>query len=135
MAAGSGRSFILKIGDGGSPEAFTTIVAFRSNSLRINGQLVDTTTKDSTGWRELLSGGGIRSMSMSGSGVFKDAANEESLRSVAFSQALRSFQMLSGAHVFQGSFQVLNYERTGEVDGAEEFSCTFESSGVVSYTP
>ena len=47
MAAQKGRSLLMKIGDGASPEAFTTIGGMRSTSIAINDEMVDVTNKDS----------------------------------------------------------------------------------------
>ena len=63
----------MKIGDGASPEAFTTIGGMRSTSLTLNDEMVDVTTKDSARARTLLAQGEVNSMTVSGSGVFTDS--------------------------------------------------------------
>ena len=73
MAAQKGKALLLKLGDGGSPESFTTIAGLRAKSISFNAETVDITHSESSNeWRELLSGTGIKAASMSGSGVFKD---------------------------------------------------------------
>ena len=42
--------------------------------MTINSETVDVTDKDGNGWRELLEGAGITSMSLKGSGVVSDNA-------------------------------------------------------------
>ena len=55
MAAQKGSALLMKIGDGASPEVFTTIGGLRSTSISLNEEAVDVTTKDSSGkYRELL---------------------------------------------------------------------------------
>jgi len=58
MGIESGSAFLLKVGDGGVPPAYATIAGLRTTQLSINGEGVNVTTKDSGGWRELLSGAG-----------------------------------------------------------------------------
>ena len=107
----------------------------RSNSFVINGETIDVSDKDST-WRELLPGGGILSMSVSGSGVFKDAALDETLRAQAQAQTLDNYEMRSGnGDIWRGAFQVTSYERGGEHNGEETFSVSLESSGAITFVP
>ena len=135
MPAGTGRNLVIYRGQGdGPPETFLKVGAFRTNGATINGELVDITDKDSDGWREGLDGGGIRNMSFTGSGAFKDGSEEEGLRARAFDQASANYQMrTTGGHIFEGPFQIVTYERTGEVNGAEEFSLTMESLNTITY--
>lgn len=132
MAAQLGRSFVLAVGNGASPEVFTTIGAAKVTSMRLNGQLVDTTTVDNNGWRELLEGGAVRSVSISLSGIVKDSAAEATLQTNAFAQTIDNYKITTGAgDTFTGAFQITQYERSGEVNGAEEFSATLESSSTI----
>lgn len=136
MAASKGRAFVLKIGDGATSEAFTTIGGIRSTSFSLNGEPVEVTDKDSSGWRELLANAGVRTVSVSGSGVFKDTTAEETLRGKAFAQTIDNYQVVDGdaGDTFEGGFQVASYERTGEHNGEVQFSVTLESSGEVTFT-
>ncbi len=79
MTAQDGADFLLQAGDGGGPEAFTTVAALRQVALSIENELIDVTNKGSMGMRALLGGVGIQSISLSGSGLFTDAAAEETL--------------------------------------------------------
>jgi len=72
MSAQKGSAFLLKIGDAATPPAYTTVAGLRTTQLSINGELVVVTSKDSGGWRELLSGAGVRSVSVSAAGIFLD---------------------------------------------------------------
>ena len=65
MAAQKGSALLLKIGDGASPEAFTTIGGLRSTSITQNDEAVDITNKDSSAVRALLANGGVQSTSIS----------------------------------------------------------------------
>ena len=76
MASEKGSAFLLKVGDGASPPLYTTIAGLRTTQLSVNADTVVVTNKGSGGWRELLSGAGVRSVSLSGAGVFSGTAAE-----------------------------------------------------------
>ena len=63
MTAQKGAAFLLKIGDGNLPATYFTVAGLRTTQMSINGDAVVITSKDSGGWRELLSGAGTRSVS------------------------------------------------------------------------
>ena len=129
MTANAGKLLLLKI-ESVTPGTYTTVGGFRSNGLTINGEAIDVTDKDSAGWKELLDGGGIKSMAMSGAGVFKDSAGEEAIRVEAFAGTLHNYQMTFGnGDTLVGAFQITSYERTGEHAGEETFSISLEGSG------
>ena len=64
MAAERGSAFLLKIGNGDDPASFVTVAGLKTTQLSINGDAVAITTKDRGGWRELLSGAGVRGSNM-----------------------------------------------------------------------
>ncbi|WP_339862208.1 phage major tail protein, TP901-1 family [Paremcibacter congregatus] len=134
MAIEKGRAFLLKIGDGGGPENFAVIGGMRSTSLRINNETVDVTNKTSGGWRELLSGAGIRHVSLSGGGIFTDSAAENLLKAKALTSSVDNYEVVfeSGGK-FTGGFQVTSLEYTGDYNGERSYALSLESSGVVSY--
>ena len=76
MAAQKGSAMLMKVGNAGSPETFTTIAGLRSTSLTVNNESVDVTNKDSSNNRTLLAEAGVQSISVSGSGVFTDGATQ-----------------------------------------------------------
>ena len=59
MVMEKGSGFLLRIADAGG--AYTTVAGLRTTQLSINGEAVNVTNKGSGGWRELLSGAGVRS--------------------------------------------------------------------------
>ena len=140
MAAGKGSSFLLKENSTGTP---ATIGGLRSTSMTINGEMVDITDKDSNAFissgndkaRTLLQGGGVRSMSISASGVFTDSTGENNLRGAAFTGSSVNYDLVFGdGSDVKGAFIVTSYERAGEFNGEETFSCTLESNGTITYT-
>jgi len=140
MAAGKGSSFLLKDNSTGTP---ATMGGLRSTSMTINGEMVDITTKDSNAFitsgndkaRDLLQGGGVRSMSISASGVFTDSSTENILRGFAFDGAIQNYDLVfSDGSKISGAFLVTSYERAGEFNGEETYSVTLESSNTITYT-
>jgi len=134
MAAEKGRAFLLKIGDGGNPETFDVVGGMRSTSLRINNETVDVTSKTSGGWREILSGAGIRHVSLSGGGIFTDSASEAALQGRALAGSVDNYEVVfeSGAK-FSGGFQVTSLEYAGDYNGERTYNIALGSSGIVSF--
>ena len=140
MAAGKGSSFLLKDNSTGTP---ATMGGLRSTSMTINGEAVDITTKDSNAFitsgndkaRDLLQGGGVRSMSITASGVFTDSSTENILRGFAFDGAIQNYDLVfSDGSKISGAFLITSYERAGEFNGEETYSVTLESSNTITYT-
>jgi len=93
MAAERGSAFLLKIGDGSAPPAYSTVAGLKTTQLSINGDAVVITNKGSGGWRELLSGAGVRSVSVAASGIFTGSAAETQVKSLALSGSLESYEL------------------------------------------
>lgn len=136
MAAEKGRAFVLKIGDGATVEAFTTVGGMRTTGVTINGESVDVSDKDTAGWRELLEGAGLKSASVSGSGVFKNTASEATVRTAVLNQTIDNYEIVfESGDKFTGAFLPNKLEYTGEYNGARQYSLNLESSGAVTYVP
>ena len=84
MAAQKGKEVLIKIWDGS--DSYDIIGGLRSSSITLNDESVDVTTKDSSGYRTLLAGGGVNSISISGSGVFTDSTTEGLLKDAYLGQ-------------------------------------------------
>lgn len=134
MVAQKGASLLLKVGDGASPEAFTTIGGLRSTSITLNDEAVDVTNKDDSGNRTLLADAGIHSMSISGSGVFMDSASETTLRGKMNATTFSNFQIIiPDFGTYTGAFMVASLEYAGEYNGEVTYSVTLESSGAITF--
>jgi len=136
MSAQKGKDLLIKIGDGGSPETFATVAGLRATTLAFNAQTVDVTDADSADqWRELLAGAGVKSASISGSGVFKDAASDESIRAAFFAQTTPNWEIdIPDFGTVTGAFKVtaLNYD--GPYDGELKLSLALASAGQLTFT-
>lgn len=135
FGASLGRLFLLKVTDGISPADYTTIGGMKATSMSVANAVVDVTTKDEAPWKTLLANAGDRSLSMSVSGVCKDDAGLNYLRSRSFDGAVSNFEIVDQAgDVATGSFLISKFEYTGASNGALEYSATIESTGTVTFT-
>lgn len=136
MAPHAGKDFLLKSGDGAGTEVFTTMGGLRSTSISINGEAVDGTHVGSNGWKQLIAGAGISSVSVSGSGVFTNDANEKLAITRCMAKTLNNYKVIDDAgNEFAGSFQITSMELAGEYNGEQTYSMSLESSGPVVFTP
>jgi TP901-1 family phage major tail protein len=132
MTAQKGAAFLLKIGDGGSPQTYETVAGLRTTQMSINGDTVVVTTKESGGWRELLSGAGTRSVSVSASGIFLGSDAEDRVRANALAGTLYAYELSfeDGAKM-RGQFLVQRLDYAGDFNGERTYSVQLESSGQV----
>jgi len=135
MSAQKGKDLLIKIGDGASPEVFTTVAGLRATQLSFNATNVDVTNADSADqWRELLTGGGVKSAAISGSGVFKDAASDSALRSAFFAQTTPDFQIVIPSFgTITGPFKITSLQYDGPYDGELKLSLSLASAGALTF--
>jgi len=132
MAIENGSAFLLRIGDGAMPPAYTTIAGLRTTQLSVNGEAVNVTTKDSGGWRELLSGAGVRSVSVSAAGIFTGSGAEVRLRGHALLGTIDAYELaFESGERMQGRFLVTRLDYAGDYNGERQYTLNLESSGPV----
>jgi len=132
MAAEKGSAFLLKVGDGGAPVTYTTVAGLRTTQLSMTSDTVVITHKGSDGWRELLSGAGVRQVSISGAGVFNGSAAEARLRASALAGTLDDYEVrFEGGDGLRGRFQLTRLDYAGDFNGERSYTLTLESSGAV----
>ena len=135
MAVQSGKDLLVKIDINGSLQ-FETIAGLRASRISFNAEAVDVTSLESAGgWRELLSGAGVRSASISGSGVFRDANTDERARQIFFDGEVPNFQVvIPDFGVVQGPFQITSIEYAGSHNGEATYEMTLASAGFLLFT-
>jgi TP901-1 family phage major tail protein len=132
MPAEKGSAFLLKIGDGAQPPVFTTVAGLRTTQLSINGDPIVITNKGSGAWRELLSGAGVRSVSVSGAGVFTGSAAETRIKTMALSGTLDDYELsFESGERMRGKFLVTRLDYSGDFNGERSYTLALESSGAV----
>ena len=134
MAAGKGRSYIVKISNG-TALVYTTLGGVQSLSETLNNGPVDITSKDNAPNRTLLEGAGLFSESIAVSGVFDDSAYADTLEAAARANTHLGLALIhANSDTVTGNFMVSSYARTGGVADAETFTANFESSGATTLT-
>ncbi|WP_282078334.1 phage major tail protein, TP901-1 family [Epibacterium ulvae] len=135
MAAQNGKDLLIKVdmtGDG----QFTTIAGLRATRISFDAESVDITSLDSPGgWRELLGGAGVRSATISGSGVFRDADTDARTRQLFFDGETPRFQVVvPDFGIIEGAFQVTGLEYAGSHNGEATYELTLASAAALSFT-
>ena len=134
MAAQSGKDLLVKVdmtGDG----LFESAAGLRATRISFNAESVDVTSLDSAGgWRELLAGAGVKTASISGSGVFRDAATDERMRQVFFDGETPDFQVIiPDFGTVEGPFQITSIEYAGTFDGEATYELSLTSAGQITF--
>lgn len=132
MAAGRGlvgREISLTVGG-------SSILGVVSKSISYSNEGVEVTDDDSSGFRELLATGGLRSVDLSISGLVKnyellrtitDANSQMVAVSIGLGDASTESTLAFDAHI--GSLEI-----SGESNAGVEFSAELASSGTVTFT-
>ena len=133
MGAQRGKDLLVKLDMGGG--TFETVAGLRATRIALDAGAVDVTTAEAPGrWRTLLAGAGVQSASVSGRGVFKDAASDAALREAFFAGSTPAFQLvIPDFGIIEGPFQVAGLEYAGDHDGEARFEATLESAGALSF--
>ncbi|WP_033074773.1 phage major tail protein, TP901-1 family [Sphingopyxis sp. MWB1] len=132
MSVENGSAFLLRIGDGAMPVAYQTVAGLRTTQMSVNGEAVNVTTKDSGGWRELLSGAGVRSVSVSAAGIFTGSAAEVRLRGHALAGTIDDYELsFESGERMQGRFLLTRLDYSGDYNGERQYVLNLESSGPV----
>jgi TP901-1 family phage major tail protein len=135
MAVQNGKDLLIKvdlIGDG----QFVTVAGLRATKIAFNAETVDVTSLNSAGgWRELLAGAGVKSASISGSGVFRDANTDARARQIFFDAEMPNFQVvIPDFGVVQGAFQITAIEYSGNYNGEATYDISLASASVLTFT-
>ncbi|MEP1767673.1 MAG: phage major tail protein, TP901-1 family [Sulfitobacter sp.] len=136
MAVQAGKDLLVKV-DMSTDGTFETIAGLRATRISFNAEAVDVTALDSEGgWRELLAGAGVRSASISGSGVFRDEATDERARQLLFDGLTPNFQVVIPEFgVVEGPFQVTSLEYAGQLNGEATYELSLASAGQLEFVP
>lgn len=134
MAVQNGKDLLIKvdmIGDG----TFETFAGLRAQRISLNAEQIDVTSLESTGgWRELLAGAGVKQASISGSGVFRDAATDARARQIFFDALMPDFQVVVPSFgTIEGAFQITSIEYSGSHNGEATYEVSMASAGELTF--
>ena len=132
MPAQKGSAFLLKIGNGAAPVVYATVAGLRTTQMSINGDAVVVTHKDSGGWRDILSGAGTRSVSVSAAGIFLGSTAEATVRTNALAGTVNDYELsFEDGEKLRGKFLVQRLDYAGDFNGERNYTLQLESSGAV----
>ena len=133
MGAQKGKDLLLKMNNGSD---YVTVAGLRSRKIAFNAETVDVTHAESADrWRELLEGAGVKRASISGRGLFKDAASDALVRQAFFDGAINACQVVvPDFGTIEGPFQISSLEFSGEHNGEVTFDLALESAGALTFT-
>ena len=134
MAAQSGKDLLVKV-DMSNDGTFQSAAGLRATRISFNAESVDVTSLESEGgWREILGGAGVKSASISGSGIFRDTATDERMRQIFFDGETPDFQVvIPDFGVVEGAFQISSIEYAGTFDGEATYELALSSAGPLSF--
>lgn len=128
MAANVGRNLKIKRGT-------AVIAGVRQKTITANGEPVDITSDDDSGYRTLLDVAGTQSLDISVEGVTKD----NDLRAVIMAGGTLMLNDINieypNGDTISGDFFLNSVEETGAHNDAVTFSASLQSSGQWTYTP
>ena len=132
MTAQKGSAFLLKISDGALPAVYQTVAGLRTTQMSVTGEAVVVTHKASGGWRELLSGAGVRAVSVSAAGIFLGSAAEAKVRANVLAGTLDDYELsFEDGERLRGRFLVQRLDYAGDFNGERNYTLQLESSGQV----
>lgn len=134
MTAQSGSDMLLKLKN--SAGDYITVAGLRTKSFRLNARPVDITdTRSPGGWKELLPGAGIKSVEITGAGVFRDAASDALIRTTFFEQSAQDCQcIIPDFGILSGPFLIASLSYSGTYQGEANFELTLMSAGAPDFT-
>jgi len=134
MAVQNGKDLLIKVDLTGGGN-FQTVAGLRATRVSFNAESVDATSLESAGgWRELLAGAGVKSASISGSGIFRDAASDARMRQIFFDGEMPDFQVvIPDFGTIEGRFQVTAIEYGGTHDGEATYELSLASAGQLGF--
>ena len=135
MGAQNGKDLLIKVDVNGTG-LFESMAGLRATRVSFNAETVDVTNLSSAGgWRELLSGAGVKTAALSGSGVFRDEATDERARQIFFDGEIPNFQVIiPDFGIVQGPFQISAIEYAGAHNGEATYEISMASAGELVFT-
>lgn len=135
MTAQNGKDLLIKL-DMDNTGNFTTLAGLRATRISFDAESVDVTSLESQGgWRELLGGAGVKTASLSGSGIFKDNTTDERARQIFFDGEVPRFQVIvPDFGVIEGPFMITAIEYAGSYNGEATFEMSMASAGELTFT-
>lgn len=138
MTQQKGRELLIKIGDGGDPETFTTMAGLQTRSFNMGVNEVETTVPDTDNPGNVVQRtvtAGIRTQSFSGDGLFDNVTQATAAIDAARTGTEINCQVVvPGYGTFEGPFIISNFEFSGDMEQNLSFSGTWSAAGALTFT-
>jgi predicted secreted protein len=106
----------------------------REHGIKINNEPIDTTDKQSSGWREMLADVSVRSVDIDFSGLWDSATLVQSALATNTATLLSAYEVrVEGLGTLSGNFFFNGLEVGSPHDDGTEVSGTLMSSGAVTW--
>jgi len=114
-------------------EFFKTIGGIRSGSLAFASEAIDITNYGSNQWRKIKDNAGLKTVSVSGDGVYNNTTNYRAMEASAFANTLvcLAFVDVTVGRVYHGCFKLVSLEAAAEHNGEATFTMAAESSDTI----
>ncbi|MBC7148069.1 MAG: phage tail protein [Rhizobium sp.] len=137
MAQHKGRTLLIQIGDGESPEVFSNLCGLKTRSFNLSANEVDTTIPDCENPENAVqktSEPGIVNRTFSGSGTFVSSAMSTILMGhVNDAEVFNAKVIVPGLGTYSGSWMVSDFTFEGEMEGNLQFNATFAAAGPLTF--
>lgn len=112
---------------------FRNLGGLRSKEFSMSSEAVDITNVDSQEWKSMLDGAGVRSASMSGSGVWTNEAVFQEFFQDFLNNRLTCLALIDvkSGRIYEGCFKISELTVSGDYDAEGSYSVSAESSGPV----
>lgn len=137
MAVQKGSAVIFGLGDGASPEVFTTIGGDQNCDFQFtDGEAVYTNKSSSGLWQHRMDGGTVRDLRTTLSLVDVDDASMQTIVAALFAASTRHISgrlTLPGFGTVTATWQVTEFSNSGELDNPSRINLTLVSAGAPTF--
>lgn len=132
-----GRTLLIQIGDGASPEQFKSLCGIVTRSFDMSANDVDTTIPDcaNPGNTPQKTGvPGIKNRTFTGSGKFVASADTTTfMEYVNDAESFNAKVIVPGLGTYTGVWYVTSFSLGGEMEGTMTFDATFNAGGPLTF--
>lgn len=113
---------------------FLPIAGLRSRSITFRSSTADASHAESGVWRQLLPGGGLRQLTVSGVGLFLNDEAANASRAAFFADTYANWRIeIPPTGVISGPFHLVSLDITGVTDAEASMSLSLVSAGALTF--
>lgn len=132
MATQKGLAFALRITDRATPPQYISLAGLTATSMAVASETIAVSAQDCAGWRSLLSGAGIRQLTVEAEGVLLGPVGSHRLRDNALAGRIDDYQLrFADGGTLSGQFLIRRLDLAGNRDGEPCYALVLESSGPI----